>query len=425
MIATEQEREIQARASRGNRTVVCVDDEPIVSRALYRLLSRGPYDVLIADTPAQALKYVRDYDVNLVISDQLMPEMSGVELLKAVRQVSPLTAGLIVTAYPESVLAEGSPESQPPPLLAKPWDDETLRVAVRKLVEGPDPFQDGSGDLLEPETVKAGSVLVPLDGTPEAEAALAAVLPLVRARSMEIELIRVIREMGLHPDIHSYVERTWKSLAQAGIPARGKVRWGDPADEILLEVRHTGAELIALSTDGRTPFRRYFREGVGETLLRKAEVPLLVCRPGRAPAEWKRILVPLDGSREAETILPEALRLAKESGALLEVLRVASSSPWAASEFGVYSLQEHPMPYLEEIEQAADSEDIPLSVVALEGYPAWEILRYAERSGAHLICLTTRSRGPLERLVFGSVAEAVIRNSPCPVYVRRILPPGS
>ena len=110
---------------------------------------------------------------------------------------------------------------------------------------------------------------------------------------------------------------------------------------------------------------------------------------------------------------------------MVEVVRVASSSPWAASEFGVYSLQEHPMPYLQEIEKAADSEEIPLSVVALEGYPAWEIPRYAERSGAHLICLTTRGHGPLERLVFSSVAEAVIRNSPFPVYVRRILPPGS
>jgi len=138
MIATEQERETRSRAARGNRTVVCVDDEPIVSRALYRLLSRGPYDVLIAETPAQALKYVRDFDVNLVISDQLMPEMTGVELLKAVRQLSPLTAGLIVTAYPESVLGEGTPESPPPPLVAKPWDDEALRVAVRALVEGPD-----------------------------------------------------------------------------------------------------------------------------------------------------------------------------------------------------------------------------------------------------------------------------------------------
>jgi nucleotide-binding universal stress UspA family protein len=354
-----------------------------------------------------------------------MPEMSGVELLKAVRQVSPLTAGLIVTAYPESVLAEGSPESQPPPLVAKPWDDETLRVAVRELVGGPDPFGGESGDLLDPGRMKAARVLVPLDGTPEAEAALAAVLPLVRARSMGVELVRVIREMGLHPDIHSYVERTWKALAQAGISAGGRVRWGDPADEILREARHIGAELIALSTDARSPFRRYFREGVGETLLRTAEVPLLLSRPGCAPAEWKRILVPLDGSREAETILPDALRLAKESGALLEVLRVASSSPWAASEFGVYSLQDLPMPYLEEIEKAAASEDIPLSVVALEGYPSWEILRYAERSGAHLICLTTRGRGPLERLVFSSVAEAVIRSSPCPVYVRRIHPPGS
>jgi nucleotide-binding universal stress UspA family protein len=154
-------------------------------------------------------------------------------------------------------------------------------------------------------------------------------------------------------------------------------------------------------------------------------VPLLVSRSGSPPAEWKRILVPLDGSREAETILPDALRLAKESGALLEVLRVASSSPWAASEFGVYSLQDQPTPYLEEIEKAADAGEVPLRVVALEGHASWEILRYAERSGAHLMCLTTRGRNLLERLVSGSVAETVINNAPCPVYVRRIRPPGA
>ena len=122
-----------------NKTIVCVDDEPLVSRALYRLFSREPYDVLIADTARKALRYVQDYDVDLVITDQRMPDMSGVELLREVRQASPGTKSLILTAYPESVLVDDPPEAPIPPLFAKPWDEETLREGVREmLLEAPE-----------------------------------------------------------------------------------------------------------------------------------------------------------------------------------------------------------------------------------------------------------------------------------------------
>src|SRR5712675_2029481 len=104
-----QERAAPKKSSRPLRRVVCVDDEPLVRQALHRLLRKEPYEVFIAEGPAEALQYMQEYDVGLVVSDQRMPEMSGVEFLRNVRRVSPSTKGILLTAYPESVFEETAP----------------------------------------------------------------------------------------------------------------------------------------------------------------------------------------------------------------------------------------------------------------------------------------------------------------------------
>ena len=58
--------------------------------------------------------------------------------------------------------------------------------------------------------------------------------------------------------------------------------------------------------------------------------------------------------------------------------------------------------------------------VQLEGNAAEEILEYARREGIELIAITTHGRGALGRLVFGSVADEVLRKAPCPVLVERV-----
>ena len=116
-------------------------------------------------------------------------------------------------------------------------------------------------------------------------------------------------------------------------------------------------------------------------------------RPEVTARSWKRILVPLDGSREAEEALPEALRLAKKTGARIDLVGVRPRYVPVPYGYAPYLPKvEDRMPYLSEIAKYVEFEEVAADARAFEGDPAREILRYAEESGADLICLTSRKR---------------------------------
>ena len=387
--------------------VVCVDDEPLVNRALYRLLSREPYEVLVADTPRQALRYVKDYGADLVITDQRMPDMSGVELLREVRQVSPSTAGFILTAYPESVLADEPAEMPAPPIFTKPWDDETLRATIRDMLRLPAP---------ETPATAVRTVLVPVDGYIAPELTLASVLPLLKLDPIRVVLLQVLPELGLHRDAYAYLERTRERLESEGVDAVGDVRWGDPARQILLHARHAHADLIVLSRSDATPF---LRSTIEEKILDESPVPILVGRPEATVRSWKKILVPLDGSREAEGALPDAVRWAREAGAANRLMAVSPLMIPVGFGYMPYAPRiPDRLPYLTEVAKYISFEEVSVEAGCAEGDPAREIVRDAQESGVDLISLTSWRRSAWSRFFGTSVAQEVLRRSPCPVLLR-------
>jgi nucleotide-binding universal stress UspA family protein len=414
MIAIEKEIQPRHRGPRGNKTIVCVDDEPLVSRALYRLFSHEPYDVLIADTAKKALRYVQDYDVDLVITDQRMPDMSGVELLREVRQSSPATNGIILTAYPESVMVDDPPDAPLPPLFSKPWDDETLREGVRQLLrEAP--------EAAPQQEVGVRTVLVPVDGSIEPEWTLGSLLPLLKRDPIKIVLLQVLPDLGLHRDAYAYLERTRARLATEGVEVSADVRWGDPARQILLHARHAGAHVIVLFGGEKRGWAQLFRRSMAEKILDETEVPLLIGRPDLTPRSWKRILVPLDGSREAEAALPEAVRLAGATGAGIDLVGVTPRFIPVVDGFIPYVPRvSDRTPYLVEVARHIDFQEIPVEFRIYEGDPAEEIVRHADRSGCDLICMTARRRAGWARFLGGgSVSREILRSARCPILIRR------
>jgi nucleotide-binding universal stress UspA family protein/CheY-like chemotaxis protein len=418
--------------------IVCVDDEPLANRALYRLLSREPYDVLVADNPGQALRYVRDYDVDLVITDQRMPDMTGIELLAEVKQVSPLTSGLILTAYPESVLVEDLPAKPAPPLFSKPWDDETLREGVRqvlraKVQEIADPESLPGTAVKQPEAgppwrkspdLGVRTVLVSIDRAMETQYALGSILPFLKGDPLRIVVLEVLPELGLHRDVYAHLERMRSALSAEGIDAVTDVRWGDPAEQILLHARHSDADLIVLSNHGSDGWSEFLRGSVAERVLEGTEVPVLVGRPERTTRPLKRFLVPLDGSPESETAVPEAVRLAKRTGARLDLVGVSPRYLPMAFGYAPYALRiSDRTPYLAEMARCIESQDIPADARFFEGDPAEEILQFARESGADLICMTAWRRPRWARYFSSSVAREILRNAPCPVLLRRVSSP--
>jgi nucleotide-binding universal stress UspA family protein len=266
-------------------------------------------------------------------------------------------------------------------------------------------------------------ILVPVDGSPESESVFSAIMPLVRAYAPQVSVLYVVEdpEESFLPPAH--LAKACGALRSAGVSAHLELRQGMAADEILRAARERKADLLAMSTHGRGGVVRMIAGSVAEEVLRKTELPILITRPNIVVHEWKRIVVALDGSERSESILPEAVRLARKLDAEVDVLRVAMPTIAAgAGEAPVVVPPEDPMPYLKSVVRGLEKEGIRARAVAFEGRAAHEILAHLEASGASLLCMTTHGRTGLARFLLGSVAEEVVRKAPCPVLLRRSVP---
>jgi response regulator RpfG family c-di-GMP phosphodiesterase len=114
--------------------VVLVDDDPEILHSLGRLLRRERFELLTTQSPAQVLEWARQRPVDLVIADQRMPDMSGTELLGRLRECSPATKGVILSGFPDTALIVERAGLRIERLIAKPWENDSLKSTVRDLL---------------------------------------------------------------------------------------------------------------------------------------------------------------------------------------------------------------------------------------------------------------------------------------------------
>jgi CheY-like chemotaxis protein len=119
------------------RKLLVVDDEPNITTALNRLLRREGYQILIAHSAREALEILAvNGDVGVVLSDQRMPEMSGIELLSKVKVLYPRIVRMILSGYTElSTVTEAINQGEIYRFLTKPWEDDQLREVVREAFQ--------------------------------------------------------------------------------------------------------------------------------------------------------------------------------------------------------------------------------------------------------------------------------------------------
>jgi nucleotide-binding universal stress UspA family protein len=211
---------------------------------------------------------------------------------------------------------------------------------------------------------------------------------------------------------------------------------GPVASALIGYCHEIGADLLVLTTHGRSGLTQLWLGSVAEALLHSLSVPMLLLRPTPTPVPptpFRHILVPLDGSALAEQILPHALALASCDGAKLTLLRVVEGPSAADSgrsvlyrphENSVAEQQDTAELYLERLatELLAGGHPPQTAVVAAE-HPARAILTAAEECGADLLALATRGRSGFVRTILGSVADKVIRGGTLPVLTLRPSPP--
>ena len=141
---------------------------------------------------------------------------------------------------------------------------------------------------------------------------------------------------------------------------------------------------------------------------------------------YQRALIPLDGSTTAEGALPFILQIAGPLGLDVALLRVVTPAPGAAAvELGPVALENtnklcaEAEAYLVPFATELRANSIRVTTHVRRGEPAQEILACARDSKADLIIMTTHGRTGVARLLFGSVAEAVLRHADIPLLLMR------
>jgi serine/threonine-protein kinase len=124
-----------ARAMPRRPAVLFVDDEERVTNALRRLFGDS-YEVEVANGGAQALEKLKARRFHVIVSDQRMPEMPGVELLRQAKGLFPGTVRLLLTGYSDLAAIVGSVnESEVFRFVSKPWQEEDLRATLAETVD--------------------------------------------------------------------------------------------------------------------------------------------------------------------------------------------------------------------------------------------------------------------------------------------------
>jgi nucleotide-binding universal stress UspA family protein len=201
------------------------------------------------------------------------------------------------------------------------------------------------------------------------------------------------------------------------------VRSGDIKEEIEAAVFEKGADAIVMGTHGRRLLGRLLIGSVTEALFRKLTIPLMtVCHTTR-PLEFKRLLFATDLSDNSEKAFTDVLDLARTLSASLLVVHVATplielyEGPEAMS-IAQKARQEYRREMQERTDRLASRarrEGISCEAVLTEGDPGIGILQQAEERSADLIVVGVAKRGAIDRALFGSTAETVIRDARIPV----------
>ncbi len=305
-------------------------------------------------------------------------------------------------------------------------------------------------------------MLVPLDGSELGEVVFTYTKEIAGRLDLEVILLHIVRpeEGDFFAPIHrAYIKQTTETIRhqsrevqkrsgiQAGaklVEVSGEVGSGDPAEEILRYTDEKNVDLVLMATHGPSGLRHWPMGRTADRVMRTAKVPVLLVRagiPDEIPYDkWpkKTILVPLDGSELAESVLPHVEALVKQRSTepldvvLLRVCEPPATPSYYAPElsgvplnWGEYIQQEMlrdkqvANEYLAGIEKRLRASNINVRSEVLAGRASEEIIDYVSKNPFSLIVMATHGRSGLKRWVYGSVAEHLLLGVPSPILLVR------
>ncbi len=119
------------------RTILFVDDEVRLLRSLEQAMLDEPYDTLFAESGAEALKLLEENEVHVIVTDMRMPEMSGLALLKIVKEKYPHIVRLVLSGYTQvTTLLTAINQGEIFRFITKPWKmEKEFKTVLEQAVE--------------------------------------------------------------------------------------------------------------------------------------------------------------------------------------------------------------------------------------------------------------------------------------------------
>lgn len=235
-------------------------------------------------------------------------------------------------------------------------------------------------------------------------------------------------------EAQAYLNATAADLPASAVVVETKAVAGPAAEAIVHYAEDNAADLIVLSSHGRTGGSRWVYGSVAEKVLHHAPCAVTIIRAQAKldMFENRAILVPLDGSELAERALEPAMVLAKGVGSDVILLRVVPTpepvpeslvSPGGPSAGQRQTVEqkerEEAESYLQRIYNSLPTAHLFFDVAIATGYVADAIVDYAVAHHVDLIVMSSHGRSGVSRWLYGSVAEKVLRGAECATMIIR------
>lgn len=211
-----------------------------------------------------------------------------------------------------------------------------------------------------------------------------------------------------------------------------KVLTGNVAEELVRFAKNEGFGLIAMATHGRTTLGRGILGSVADTVLRMSKVPVLALKPNEAEKYWgkfvqvENVIVPLDGTRLSESVLPYAEVLGRRLGATLLLTRAVDIGSFSMPMDGYRYISTIPLDdelgkesdeYLEGIAENLRADGLTVEAKTIWGTPAKAINSLAHDTPNNMVLMATHGRSGMGRWIMGSVTDKIVRSSGDPVLI--------
>jgi nucleotide-binding universal stress UspA family protein len=277
------------------------------------------------------------------------------------------------------------------------------------------------------------NIIVPLDGSEQAEYVLPYIEKLAGKFNSSIHIISANRENTSIHLMQRYLADIASGLTGKGLKTSFAFLPGNPGEEIINYTNKNSDALLALASYGGSGASHWMLGDLTAKLITRTATPILLVPEKQHPLhskepEFLRIVVPLDGSPLGAAALPYVKAVAGKTGSKLFLVDVVTSAYKAygavkyAADFEkqlIETLRNEAQEYFNTITPELEKDKIAFKSDIISGSPADSILRYAEENNADLIAISTHGRSGIKHFIMGSVTRQIIHSSDIPVLIIR------